>query len=792
MPEAQPPDPQRALAILLGASQFPDCREFEGSESFSNLAGAMREYLTDADRGLGMPTDNVLDLFDSGEHATPQMVAIEEFLNAHLAEGASEIRDLLVYYVGHGGFEGSQYFLAIRKTRSADIYHSSVPVRRLSKVLGELARDLRKFVVLDACFAAAAAQEFQSKSLLDLVVRQTEPLFPSVGTALLCAASSTEAARVAPDRPLTMFSDALLETLLEGDPSSTESRLTLEAIATLTERRILRDHAHDAIRPEVHVPDQREGVIARIPLFPNPAAGSATSEQPRAAEPPRPPAGSPPRIAVSLEPDPEDPEAGDNVDWVTTVQNEGESELISVVVQDARTRTLAADPFRLEAGAEASHALRSGYRTAGRKTRTILVTAHTDSGQEVRVKASGVVVVADPAPALLADEPDEAGETGFGPAHFLASTPAELLENLDGLPDSTEWKAHDSDSDGDVLVTLDFAGDSAAFYVESGLLAELSVDTPIPQWAAPLLRQVLAKQVATVEPDGEPGPPGLLDLPHFIATTPDELVANLEGLTGSMSWEVDDPDDDGDVLVRLESGDETGLFYVAAALLAELDLTTPVPPWAFPLLAAIAANRTTPGGEAHPRVHVVHRMVNNLDELSENLDALPERSWLLPDAVDSDGDLPLYVRVGDSGDLDHFWLAAAFIADLPTSDDAWTSANLESFRARLDGPVTFQTNFVENEADFLTNIEQLSLRASIEVQAVDSDGDVPVRATLGDDSDVYWVRPALSGSLQPRDEHPPRSRRVAEEIRSLLGDAQGESVWLRALRGLGSLFEESN
>jgi hypothetical protein len=68
----------------------------------------------------------------------------------------------------------------------------------------------------------------------------------------------------------TMFSGALIDILRQGVPRI-ETPLSLEQIGAQIKERIRELYPDDAVRPEVHSPDQRVEDIALVPVFPNAA-----------------------------------------------------------------------------------------------------------------------------------------------------------------------------------------------------------------------------------------------------------------------------------------------------------------------------------------------------------------------------------------------------------------------------------------------------------------------------------------------------------------------------------------
>ena len=149
------------LAILLGGSTWPKSPQLAASAAFASSARGFRQYLTDPS-GFGLPDANVLDLFDSSKTAPEIVEEIQNYLRLRMS-GTPSPRDLFLYYSGHGGFIGGRdYLLAVRSTIEGLEGSSSIRVADLAAALRNAARDLRRFLILDCCFAAAAFREFQS------------------------------------------------------------------------------------------------------------------------------------------------------------------------------------------------------------------------------------------------------------------------------------------------------------------------------------------------------------------------------------------------------------------------------------------------------------------------------------------------------------------------------------------------------------------------------------------------------------------------------------------------------
>src|SRR5215469_7650472 len=96
------PSPQTTLLILLGASSWPHS-ELEGSMAFANAAEDLRAYFLSDPKGFHLPERNILDLFDSDDSNTNILKRISDFLRNRIKQLNTDIRDVLVYYIGHGG-----------------------------------------------------------------------------------------------------------------------------------------------------------------------------------------------------------------------------------------------------------------------------------------------------------------------------------------------------------------------------------------------------------------------------------------------------------------------------------------------------------------------------------------------------------------------------------------------------------------------------------------------------------------------------------------------------------------
>ena len=269
------PIPERTLAVICGASDWPRLRHFEAAPAFMNSAQAIRDYIHHSKNGLNVPPENMLWLFNI-EDAVSQYGQIDDFLTRRL-DSLGEVTGtnivILFVYVGHGAFFGTakEYCLLIRDTRAPIEAETSLRVATLSRLLRAKAPASSRILVLDCCFAGEAARSFQS-NLDQAVLAKASEVIERAGTdrgvALLCASSSRNPARLDSVSSYTLFGRELVQVLTNGDPQ-TKGPLNLRRVCDLVRRGLASTGGEDAPTPEVHVPDQVGGDLAAVPLFPN-------------------------------------------------------------------------------------------------------------------------------------------------------------------------------------------------------------------------------------------------------------------------------------------------------------------------------------------------------------------------------------------------------------------------------------------------------------------------------------------------------------------------------------------
>jgi hypothetical protein len=268
------PSPDSTAAIILGAAEFPNASQFEAAPQFRNSAKEFRAFLLAPD-GFRLSEANLLDLFDTPDEQPVIVRKIANFLLATrkaLEAKGSALSDVIFYYVGHGGFDtsaSSTYFLAIKQTDVVDYLASSLAISSLRRALREHSNDARHYLILDCCFAAAALAPYVNlSSTAQAMVTQVQDAFPPSGTALLCASGAVIPARAKRGETFTMFSGALLDVLCKGAANS-PSTFSLGELGFAVRSLLKSRYGDEAVRPEVHSPEQSKGSVADVPIFRN-------------------------------------------------------------------------------------------------------------------------------------------------------------------------------------------------------------------------------------------------------------------------------------------------------------------------------------------------------------------------------------------------------------------------------------------------------------------------------------------------------------------------------------------
>lgn len=267
--------PESTLLILIGSSIYPFFKELE-NEALSISASKIETYFLNT---FGLPKRNLKNLFNKGNGHEVIHRKIELFLKKSIkfsSHTSSPITDLFVIYIGHGNFlkRNDEFYLSIKKTRKDRPDISAVFMYSLAKTIKENAKGLRCYIILDCCFAAAGARDFQSGTLSSNSIginAINEFNYMESGTTLLCSSSSKSLSEICGN--LTMFTESLLHALLTGAPER-GIKLSLQEIKELIDEYLQRVYGDEAVIPEIHTPGQSSGDISKLPIFPNPARNS--------------------------------------------------------------------------------------------------------------------------------------------------------------------------------------------------------------------------------------------------------------------------------------------------------------------------------------------------------------------------------------------------------------------------------------------------------------------------------------------------------------------------------------
>jgi hypothetical protein len=259
----EPPAAKTTLVVLLGASEYPR-KPAWSNPVLGASARAFRDYVR-SPMGLAVVREQVLDLFDDEAGPIDQLFRIKAFLKTT----GKDARDLILYYVGHGGFDNDDYYLGIRSTEREHEFISTIESRKLARIIRDGFGRKRVYVILDSCFAASAARDWQGEEI-EAAVRQMGQPLPRQGTAFLAAASKEDVTRAPRAERYTVFTGAVLEALMRGVDRA-QPRLSMYELYEEVRELLLRREANEEARPELHVPSQREGDVSLLHLFPNAA-----------------------------------------------------------------------------------------------------------------------------------------------------------------------------------------------------------------------------------------------------------------------------------------------------------------------------------------------------------------------------------------------------------------------------------------------------------------------------------------------------------------------------------------
>jgi len=268
-PSGEIVSPKTTLAVILGASDFPQWSALS-NPAFEASAKDFRRYLLD-EEAFNLPESQLLPLFNTSKSQSDILVDIATFLSEkYQPHGAvSTVRDLLIYYVGHGDFTaGRNYCLAVASSRPK-VDATMLRMGDLAGVIRNNAAGLRRFLILDCCFAGKAIKEMQSAPLI-AAREEIMDSFAHEGTTLLCSSTENKVSLAPEGSQYTMFSGALLEVLRTGVPNL-DTPLSMDQLGNRTDEIIRLRYPGEAVRPTVLSPDPVAEKTSLVPFFPNAA-----------------------------------------------------------------------------------------------------------------------------------------------------------------------------------------------------------------------------------------------------------------------------------------------------------------------------------------------------------------------------------------------------------------------------------------------------------------------------------------------------------------------------------------
>lgn len=276
------------LLLSLGGAAYPNAARLR-HDAFAASSRAIAAVLTTGNQPL-VRHDDHLDLLDDPRSWPDQLMATREWLRERLAadkrpETSARVENVLVHYVGHGMLKpnSEEHYLSINATDADDRSMTSASLAQLNEILTKNASRQRRIYLLDACFAAASLRDIMGASgdALEEKVGAIIAPWPESGrgdrgVAALCSADRTSTASAGGERQLTQFTDGLLSVLETGDASIGEA-ISLRRTHQLL-RKVLRGrYGDDAVKPILVAPDDGDGGIAAVPIFPNAAEHVGTS-----------------------------------------------------------------------------------------------------------------------------------------------------------------------------------------------------------------------------------------------------------------------------------------------------------------------------------------------------------------------------------------------------------------------------------------------------------------------------------------------------------------------------------
>lgn len=269
----------RTLLMSLGGDRYPSLPQLV-HEAFGPSSRSLSKILMGANGGIVRATDH-LDLFDDDRSWPDQLLAARTWLRGCLDHGRTTgvvAENVIVHYVGHGWFKpnSDDHLLTINHTDRDDKAATSAALSGLNDMLKREAKLLRRYYLLDACFAAASVRDLMADhgEVIERQVGQILRVYPEEvatrGVAALCSADKSSIASAKGQDTVTQFTDGLLAVLGEGEVSFGDD-MTLRQVTQKLREVLEARYGEDMVHPVLVAPNDAGGGIAGVPLFPNPS-----------------------------------------------------------------------------------------------------------------------------------------------------------------------------------------------------------------------------------------------------------------------------------------------------------------------------------------------------------------------------------------------------------------------------------------------------------------------------------------------------------------------------------------
>lgn len=277
----------RFIAIILGADAWPMMPTLKPSIAYQRSRDRLKRYMI---KELGLKDGvTLLDLFNSDASNTLLDQKIREFLIGQSKDNNPTFSDLILYYVGHGDVttQDQRFQVILRSTNLDQKDYTGYQIRLMAETLKKHAYKVRKYIILDCCYARAALPDFllQAGDAIEDIVPQKihqearVQLLKDTGTVLLCAAGEDQWGFVPEfdnetlensNDALTMFTYGLVNTLDRGIDDA-EQNLNIQEIYDHTVDLIASRFPQKYVKPVLDAAKGDREKLTQVRVFPNPA-----------------------------------------------------------------------------------------------------------------------------------------------------------------------------------------------------------------------------------------------------------------------------------------------------------------------------------------------------------------------------------------------------------------------------------------------------------------------------------------------------------------------------------------